>query len=83
MKINIKEIFKKLFKDNGVSYGIMTKKMGRNSTSFLSQPCSRKSIMLNLFLEICNTLDYEMVIRPKYGENKRERSINITEYIER
>ena len=77
MKMNFKEALKKLIKDNNKSHASLSELIGRKNPTFISNMVSRGNCNVDTLLEITDALGYEIVIKPKSGENKAERTIRL------
>ncbi|MFQ9922094.1 MAG: hypothetical protein ACLRVU_01200 [Beduini sp.] len=77
--MNIKETLTKLIKDNNLSHASLAKKMGYKSPSSIGNVVIRNEMKAGMLIDICNELGYEIVIKPKYGDNKAERTIILDE----
>ena len=75
--MNFKEALKKLIKDNNKSYASMAEMIGRKNATFISNIVIRGNCNIDTLLEITNALGYEVVIKPKSGDNKAERTIRL------
>lgn len=75
--MNLKESLNKLIKDNNKSHASMAELIGRKNPTFISNLVSRGSCNVDTLLEITDALGYEIVIKPKSGENKAERTIRL------
>ena len=75
--MNLKEALTKLFKDNNKSHAGMAELIGRKNPTFISNMVSRGSCNIDTLLEITDALGYEIVIKPKFGDNKAERTIRL------
>ena len=75
--MNLKEAIKKLIKDNNKSYASMAELIGRKTPTFISNMINRGNCNIDTLLEITDVLGYEIVIKPKSGDNKAERTIRL------
>ena len=75
--MNFKEALKKLIKDNNKSHASLSELIGRKNPTFISNMVSRGNCNIDTLLEITDALGYEIVIKPKSGENKAERTIRL------
>ena len=75
--MNFNEALKKLIKDNNKSYGSMAEMIGRKTPTFISDIIMRNNCNIDTLLEITDALGYEIIIKPKSGDNKAERTIRL------
>ena len=75
--MNIKDAIKKLIKDNNKSYASMAEMIGRKNATFVSNIVIRGNCNIDTLLEMTDALGYEIVIKPKSGDNKAERTIRL------
>lgn len=75
--MNLKEALNKLIKENNKSHASMAALIGRKNPTFISNLVSRGSCNVDTLLEITDALGYEIIIKPKSGENKAERTIRL------
>lgn len=75
--MNLKETLNKLIKDNKKSHASLAELIGRKNPTFISNMVSRGNCNVDTLLEITDVLGYEIVIKPKSGENKAERTIRL------
>ena len=68
----------KLIKDNKKSQAGLAKMVGKKNQSFIGNICIRNSTTVDTLLEITDALDYEIVIRPRSGEAKADRTIKLS-----
>ena len=77
IQMKFKEALTKLIKDNNKSHASMAELIGRKNPTFISNMVSRGNCNIDTLLEITDALGYEIVIKPKSGENKPERTIRL------
>jgi DNA-binding phage protein len=77
MKMKFKEMMEALIKDNKKSHASLAAMIGRKNPTFISNMVSRGNCNVDTLLEITDALGYEIVIKPKSGENKAERTIRL------
>jgi hypothetical protein len=75
--MNFKEALTQLIKDNKKSHASVATMIGRKNPTFISNIVSRGNCNVDTLLEITDALGYEIVIKPKSGENKAERTIRL------
>jgi hypothetical protein len=74
----LKEAIRKLIKDNSTSRQGLADKIGRKSASSIGNAIDRNNMTVQLLLEITDALGYDVVLKPKFGDNKAERTITLT-----
>lgn len=72
-----REALKKLIKDNKKSHASMALLIGRKNPTFISNMVTRGNCNVDTLLEIADALGYEVIIKPKSGEEKAERTIRL------
>ncbi len=75
--MKFKEMMEKLIKDNKKSHASLAALIGRKNPTFISNMVTRGNCNVDTLLEIADALGYEIIIKPKSGENKAERSIRL------
>jgi hypothetical protein len=75
--MRFKEMMEALIKDNKKSHASLAAMIGRKNPTFISNMVSRGNCNVDTLLEITDALGYEIVIKPKSGENKAERTIRL------
>ena len=73
----LKEALTKLIKDNNHSHASLSALIGRKNPTFISNIVIRDNCNVNTLLEITDALGYEICIKPKFGDNKAERTIRL------
>lgn len=71
------EAINKLVKDNKKSHASLAEMIGRKNPTFISNMVSRSNANIVTLLEITDALGYEVIIRPKSGDDKAERTIRL------
>ena len=71
------EAINKLVKDNKKSHASLAELIGRKNPTFISNMVSRSNANVVTLLEITDALGYEVIIRPKSGDDKAERTIRL------
>ena len=71
------EAINKLVKDNKKSHASLSEMIGRKNPTFISNMVSRSNANVATLLEITDALGYEVIIRPKSGDDKAERTIRL------
>ena len=71
------EAINKLVKDNKKSHASLAEMIGRKNPTFISNMVSRGNANIATLLEITDALGYEVIVRPKSGDDKAERTIRL------
>lgn len=71
------EAINKLVKDNKKSHASLAEMIGRKNPTFISNMVSRGNSNVATLLEITDALGYEIILRPKSGDDKAERTIRL------
>jgi hypothetical protein len=71
------EAINKLVKDNKKSHASLSEMIGRKNPTFISNIVGRSNSNVTTLLEITDALGYEVIIRPKSGDDKAERTIRL------
>ena len=72
-----KDAINKLIKDNKKSHASLAELIGRKNPTFISNMVGRGNCNVDTLLEITDALGYELIIKPKSGEDKAERTIRL------
>lgn len=72
-----KEALNKLIKDNKKSHASLAELIGRKNPTFISNMVTRGNCNVDTLLEITDALGYELIIKPKSGDDKAERTIRL------
>lgn len=72
-----KEALNKLIKDNKKSHASLAELIGRKNPTFISNMVTRGNCNVDTLLEITDALGYEIILKPKSGEDKAERTIRL------
>ena len=75
--MKFKEAMNKLIKDNKKSHASLSELIGRKNPTFISNMVTRGNCNVDTLLEITDALGYELIIKPKSGEDKAERTIRL------
>ncbi len=73
--MKIGDVLKKLMKDNHTTYRQLANDLGSASTSTLSKVLRTNNITTQKLLAICDKLGYQVILKPKYGDDKAARTI--------
>lgn len=71
------EAINKLVKDNKKSHASLSEMIGRKNPTYISNIVGRGNVNITTLLEITDALGYEVIIRPKSGDDKAERTIRL------
>lgn len=74
------EAINKLVKDNKKSHASLAELIGRKNPTFISNIVGRGNSNVATLLEITDALGYEIIIRPKSGDDKAERTIRLEKW---
>jgi hypothetical protein len=77
IKMIFREALKKLIKDNKKSHASLAELIGRKNPTFISNMVTRGNCNVDTLLEIADALGYEIILKPKSGEDKAERTIRL------
>lgn len=77
--MNLRETITKLISDSKSTHADLAKRMGLKSPASIGNIITRGDCKVSALFNICNELGYEIVIKPKHGDGKAERTIVITE----
>jgi hypothetical protein len=77
LKMIFKEALTKLIKDNKKSHASLAELIGRKNPTFISNMVGRGNCNIDTLLEITDALGYEIIIKPKSGDDKAERTIRL------
>ena len=75
--MKFKEALTKLIMDNKKSRASLSEMIGRKNPTFISNMVSRGNCNIDTLLEITDALGYEIIIKPKSGDDKAERTIRL------
>ena len=75
--MKFREAMNKLIKDNKKSHASLAELIGRKNPTFISNLVVRGNCNVDTLLEIADALGYELIIKPKSGEDKAERTIRL------
>lgn len=77
--MNLKEAITKLISDNNSTHANLAKRLGLKSPASIGNIVSRGDCKVSALFNICNELGYDIVLKPRHGDGKSERTIVITE----
>ena len=75
--MKLSEAINKLVKDNKKSHASLAELIGRKTPTYISNICIRNNTNVNTLLEITDALGYEIILKPKSGDDKAERTIRL------
>ena len=75
--MKLSEAINKLVKDNKKSHASLAELIGRKNPTFISNMVTRGNCNVDTLLEITDALGYEIILKPKSGEDKAERTIRL------
>ena len=75
--MKFKEMMNQLISDNKKSHASLAELIGRKNPTFISNMVSRGNCNVDTLLEITDALGYEIIIKPKSGDSKAERTIRL------
>ena len=75
-----KDALKKLIKDNNQSHASLSQLIGKKNPTYISNMVVRGSCTVTTLLEITDALGYEIYIKPKFGDNKADRTIRLDKW---
>ena len=75
--MKFKEMMSQLISDNKKSHASLAELIGRKNPTFISNMVSRGNCNVDTLLEITDALGYEIIIKPKSGDSKAERTIRL------
>lgn len=81
--MNLKECLRKMIDDNNSSFARLADRLGYKSSASIGNISRVSDTKVSILINICNELDYDIIIRPR-GENDRaERTIVLDEVPDR
>lgn len=81
--MNLKEAMHKLIEDNNSSFARLAERLGYKRASSIGDIVGRGDTKVSILINICNELDYDIVIRPRGGNDRAERTIVLDEVPDR
>ena len=81
--MNFKEAMYKLIKDNNSSFARLAERLGYEKPSSIGNVIKRGDARVSMMVKICNELDYDIIIRPRGGNDRAERTIVLNEVPDR
>lgn len=73
--MNLKDAIKKLIKDNNSSYARLAEKLGYKKATSISNIVIAGDTKVSILMKICDELDYDIVIKPRGGDKRAERTV--------
>lgn len=77
--MNVRETLKKLIKDNHTSQSELATKMGYSNNTGISRIGQRNNMNTDTLIKLCDILGYEVILKPKHGEDRQARTIVLSE----
>lgn len=81
--MSLKECLKKLIADSNSSYARLAERLGYKRASSIGDIVGRGDTKVSILINICNELDYDIIIRPRGGNDRAERTIVLDEVPDR
>lgn len=81
--MNLKECLRKMIDDNNSSFAKLADRLGYKSSASIGNISRVSDTKVSILINICNELDYDIVIRPRGGNEKPERIIVLDEVPDR
>lgn len=81
--MNLKEAMHKLIEDNNSSFARLAERLGYKRASSIGDIVGRGDTKVSILINICNELDYDIVIRPRGGNDRAERTVVLDEVPDR
>lgn len=73
--MNLKECLRKMIEDNNSSFARLAERLGYKRALSIGDIVGRGDTKVSILINICNELDYDIVIRPRGGNDRAERTI--------
>ena len=80
--MRISDAIKTILKNEHKTQKELSEMLGYPRITTLNTSLRRGNMTTKKIIEICDALDYEIVLRPKSGTNKLERTVILDEYDE-
>lgn len=81
--MNLKECLRKMIDDNNSSFARLAERLGYERASSIGNIMNRSDTKVSILINICNELDYDIIIRPRGGNDRAERTIVLDEVPDR
>ena len=81
--MNLKECLRKMIDDNNSSFARFAERLGYKRASSIGDIVGRGDTKVSILINICNELDYDIIIRPRGGNDRAERTIVLDEVPDR
>lgn len=81
--MNLTECLKKLIADSNSSYSRLAERLGYERASSIGNIMNRSDTKVSILINICNELDYDIIIRPRGGNDRAERTVVLDEVPDR
>lgn len=79
--MNFREAVKQMIKNEHITQVELAEKMGFKTQAGVSSLLLKKGVSISTLLKVCEATEYEIVLRPKKGSNKAERTLIIDEIV--
>ena len=81
--MNLKECLRKMIDDNNSSFARLADRLGYKSGASIGEISRRSDTKVSILINICNELDYDIIIRPRGGTDRAERTVVLDEVPDR
>ena len=81
--MNLKECLRKMIDDNNSSFARLADRLGYKSCSSIVEISRRSDTKVSILINLCNELDYDIIIRPRGGNDRAERTVVLDEVPDR
>ena len=77
--MNLKECLRKMIDDNNSSFARLADRLGYKSSASIGNISRVSDTTVSILINICNERDYDIIIRPRGGNDRAERTIILDE----
>lgn len=81
--MKLSECLRKLIADNNSSYARLAERMGYKQPASVGNMVQRGDIKVSQLIKVCNELDYDIIIKPRGGNDRAERTMILDELPDR
>lgn len=81
--MNLKECLRKIIDDNNSSFARLADRLGYKSSASIGNISRVSDTKVSILINICNELDYDIIIRPRGGNDRAERTVVLDEVPDR
>lgn len=81
--MNLKECLRKMIDDNNSSFARLAERLGYKSSASIGNISRVSDTKVSILIKICNELDYDIIIKPRGGNDRAERTITLNEVPDR